>query len=236
MKLIRSLLPLLGILMTPQPTANGDPGELLEPLRPAVQRALSESYKLPSTRQDLLDDAARQIVNAIRELGGCDLIFVCTHNSRRSHLSHVWADVAAASLGLPEIGTASGGTETTACNPRTVQSLRRLGFSVVRSTFSENPIYLVQSRENAPPVRVYSKAFHDPENPQQNFFAMMCCSDADEECPLIPGSLGRVALHYEDPKVSDNTPEEGEVYDTRSRQIASEMFYLMRRVKEMRAE
>ena len=42
------------------------------------------------------------------------LNFICTHNSRRSHLSQVWAQTAAAHFNVKNVFCYSGGTEATA--------------------------------------------------------------------------------------------------------------------------
>jgi hypothetical protein len=59
----------------------------------------------------------------------------------------------------------------------------------------------------------------------------MTCSEADKNCPVVRGAAVRVALPYEDPKVADGTPAEAARYDERSRQIATEMFYLFSEVR-----
>lgn len=54
----------------------------------------------------------------------------------------------------------------------------------------------------------------------------MTCSQADEGCPYIAGAEKRIPVRYEDPKSSDKTPQQNEIYTQRSLQIASEMFYV----------
>ncbi|COZ10247.1 Uncharacterised protein [Mycobacterium tuberculosis] len=56
--------------------------------------------------------------------------------------------------------------------------------------------------------------------------AIMTCNNADEGCPLVFGAEARFPIKYNDPKVSDNTPQQTEVYAERSLQIAAEMFYV----------
>ena len=60
----------------------------------------------------------------------------------------------------------------------------------------------------------------------------MTCSDADENCPFIPGAEMRLPLTYEDPKEADDKPEERAVYDERVRQIGREIFYAMQLISE----
>lgn len=152
------------------------------------------------------------------------LNFICTHNSRRSHIAQVWAATAAAYFGLEGVEAYSGGTEATAFNPRAVAALERAGFRI-ENPGGDNPRYRVHYAADRPPLVCFSKTFDDPHNPSQNFAAIMTCSDADENCPFIPGVDLRLPLAYEDPKAADGTPEEAARYDERVRQIGREIGY-----------
>jgi len=211
-----------------------DDARFLEPLRPLIRQKVSTASLVPTDRREVLNRAADRIAENLRTDGTIHLKFICTHNSRRSHLSQVWAEVAAAYFEISGITTSSGGTAVTACNPRTIRSLRRSGFSVVQAAPGENPMYLLQFGDDSPVLRLYSKLHDAPEQPDRNFIAMLCCADADESCPEIPGALARVPLHYADPKSADGTPNEAAAYDQCSHLIAAEMFYLMSRVAALR--
>lgn len=161
-----------------------------------------------------------------------ELTFICTGNSRRSHLAQMWAAAAAHHYGIDRVGTYSGGTDPSAFDPRTSAALERSGFVIERQEpDGENPRSLVHYAEGAPPIAAFSKRYDDPVNPQHDFVAIMTCGEADQNCPLIRGAVLRVSLTYEDPKVADDTPEESARYDERSRQIATEMLYLFARVR-----
>lgn len=157
------------------------------------------------------------------------LTFICTHNSRRSHLCQIWSAVMADYLGLDHIETYSGGTEATAFNPRAVAAIQRVGFKV-KDPGGENPRYNVFFDEDKEPLICFSKTYDDSYNPRNDFAAVMTCTDADENCPVIPGAEKRFSIPYVDPKESDDTPREKETYDERCRQIATEMYYLMYRI------
>lgn len=208
--------------------------DFLAPLQPQIAAAIAASGELPPERQRLLQSAAEAIGQRLRDGEPAPLVFICTSNSRRSQLAQVWAKVAAAHCGLDRIETYSGGTEATACNPRTVRALRRAGFTVAEPTAGENPRYLLKFAENQPAMELYSKRFADPANPQQDFVALICCDDADEACPMVTGAVARISLSYDDPKRADGTPGEAAAYDERSRQIAAEMFFLMGEVAKRR--
>ena len=156
------------------------------------------------------------------------LNFICTHNSRRSQLAQIWAQTAADYFEIPAF-CYSGGVEVTACNERTIRSLERSGFIISKHGHS-NPIYFILQDKDTRPIIVFSKLYDDVINPHGNFATIMTCSHADENCPFIPGAEARIPVRYEDPKEFDDTDLESAKYDERSKQIASEMFYVFSRV------
>ncbi|MAW95231.1 MULTISPECIES: protein-tyrosine-phosphatase [unclassified Leeuwenhoekiella] len=149
------------------------------------------------------------------------LNFICTHNSRRSQLSQIWAQAMAAYFGL-DVKTFSGGVEVTAFNKTAVNTLIKQGFKA-ECEGNENPVYRFTFDENQPEIDAFSKLYDHPINPKKNFAAVMTCSHADENCPFIPGAEARIAVRYEDPKLADGTPKEEQVYADRSKEIATEM-------------
>ncbi|HMQ48607.1 MAG TPA: protein-tyrosine-phosphatase [Saprospiraceae bacterium] len=157
------------------------------------------------------------------------LNFICTHNSRRSQFSQIWAQTAAFYYGIPAY-CFSGGIEVTAFSEKAVAAILRAGFQV-ENPGGENPHYQVQYAENAPTLSCFSKLTTDPANPTSTFAAVMTCSHADQNCPFIPNAEQRIPIWYEDPKVFDNTPQEAEQYDGSCRLIATEFFYVFEQVR-----
>ena len=155
-----------------------------------------------------------------------NLVFICTHNSRRSHLAQVWMATLLAYYQQDSIKTFSGGTEATAFYPEAVATLGRSGFRVASSE-GNNPRFLLHYADTASPLICFSKVYDDPSNPAKDFAAVMVCSDADENCPFIPGAAARFSLPYKDPKIADFTPDVSSVYDERSREIATEMHFIL---------
>lgn len=176
-------------------------------------------------RKKLLDEISAYIKTS----DSPQLNFICTHNSRRSHLGQIWAQTAA-SYFYVKSSTYSGGTEATAFHPNAIASLERAGF-VIESPKGTNPKVKVYYDESAEPMICFSKTYDDDFNPNTNFAAIMTCSEADQECPVVFGATERIKLLYEDPKVADGTPAEKETYDERCKQIATEMFYVFSTVK-----
>ena len=203
-------------------------------LAQTVESMADDTVDIAQVRQSQLNDVAQWVADMLVDSGHVDLTFICTHNSRRSHLAQVWAQVGAEVAGVPGVRTFSGGTEATACNPRTIAAMRRAGFQVaVQDTVrgASNPTYGVSMGNDLPGMACFSKTYTDEANPQQGFGAVMTCSSADRGCPLVHGAAARFATPYVDPKVSDGTDEEAATYDARCRQIGTEMLYLMGEVK-----
>lgn len=152
--------------------------------------------------------------------------FVCTHNSRRSHLSQIWAQVAATYYEIPNVYCYSGGTEETALFPKVAETLTDQGFNIFKIAESNNPVYAIKYSANEMSIIGFSKKHDSPFNPASGFAAVMTCSQADDGCPFIAGAERRIPITFEDPKVTDNTPEQGRVYAARSLEIAEEMCYV----------
>jgi len=194
-----------------------------------IRHALPLMDGISQKRKRALEDVA-VFVSSKRKAGEvAELTFICTHNSRRSHMGQLWAAVAAAHFGIDCVRTYSGGTEATAFNPRAVVAIEKAGFAV-ENPGGVNPHYQVTFDDGGPAMECFSKTYTDPFNPAEGFAAIMTCSDADEACPVVAGAAIRAPIRYEDPKVADGTSRETAAYDERCLQIATEMLYLFSRV------
>lgn len=157
--------------------------------------------------------------------------FICTHNSRRSHLSQVWAQTLAYHFNIKNVFCYSGGTEATALFPMVAETLQNSGFQIKTISKNENPIYSIKYADNHHPIIGFSKRLDDDFNPKSEFVAIMTCDSANEACPFVSGAEKRIPITFEDPKVFDNTPQQAEKYKERSLQIATELFYIFSQIK-----
>ncbi|RRQ47491.1 protein-tyrosine-phosphatase [Maribacter algicola] len=159
-----------------------------------------------------------------------DLNFVCTHNSRRSHLSQIWAQTIAAYFEIPNVYCYSGGTEATALFPKIAETLVSSGFKISKLSDGNNPIYSIKYGANSQPIIGFSKTYDHSFNPESNFSAIMTCGHADENCPYIPGAERRIPLTFNDPKAFDGTEQQTEKYMERSLEIASQLYYIFSKI------
>lgn len=156
--------------------------------------------------------------------------FICTHNSRRSHLSQVWAQTMAYHFNIKNVYCYSGGTEATALFPVAAKTLENSGFEVKTISEGKNPVYTIKYGANEHPIIGFSKKLDDDFNPKTEFVAIMTCDSANEACPFVSGAEKRIPITYEDPKAFDNTPQQAEKYNERSLQIATELYYVFSQI------
>lgn len=186
---------------------------------------------ISNERQEILKPLAEFIQKKAAAGERINLNFICTHNSRRSHLSQIWAQVMAEHFGIKNVFCYSGGTEATAMFPKVAETLEWQGLEIQKLSETENPVYAVKYTANAHPVICFSKKYDDAFNPVSDFAAIMTCSNADAGCPFIAGAEKRIPVKFEDPKSSDGTHEMDQTYFDRSLEIAAEMHFVMKSVK-----
>ena len=201
-------------------------------LDPKLEQTIKIANELPisSDRKAVLEVLIQYIQKKVDQGEEVNLNFICTHNSRRSQFSQIWAKTAADLYGIPA-NCYSGGVEVTAFNERAVNSLKRSGFRISSKANGSNPVYFIFYSDDSEPIVAFSKVYDDPINKASRFAAVMTCDHADENCPFIPGTEQRIPVRYEDPKAFDNTELESSKYDERSQQIAAEMLYVFSQVK-----
>lgn len=182
-------------------------------------------------RKEMLQPLVEFIQYKVNDETAIRIHFICTHNSRRSHLSQVWAQTLAFHFNIKNVFCYSGGTESTALSPLVAETLKYSGFEVRTISEGNNPVYSIKYAENEHPVIGFSKKLDDDFNPKSGFVAIMTCSQADGGCPFIAGAEKRLPITFEDPKIFDGTPQQTEKYNERSLQIATEMFYVFSQIK-----
>ena len=186
---------------------------------------------LSEERKKVLQPLVDYIQNKVNEKKVIRLNFICTHNSRRSHLSQIWAQTMAFQFGIKNVFCYSGGTEATAMFTKVGETLVNQGFEIQQLSENENPVYAIKFSDNEPPIIAFSKTYFNAFNPKTNFGAIMTCNNADEGCPMVFGAEARFPIKYEDPKAFDGTEVMNEKYTERSLEIASEMYYVFNQIK-----
>lgn len=203
-------------------------------LFPAISDFITDLDVLTLTeeRKKVLQPLVDYIQQKTTENKTIRINFICTHNSRRSHLSQIWAQTMASYFNINNVFCYSGGTEATALFPVVATTLQNLGFEIEKIVETHNPIYSIKYSTNEHPIIGFSKKLDSQFNPSSGFAAIMTCSQADGGCPFIAGAEVRIPITFEDPKAFDNTPQQAEKYLERSTQIATELFYIFSNIKK----
>ena len=186
---------------------------------------------ISTERKAILQPLTEFIQSKVSNQQDIRINFICTHNSRRSHLSQVWAQTLAHYFNVKNVFCYSAGTESTALFPMVAETLRNSGFQIKTISKSENPVYSIKYTYNQHPIIGFSKRLNDDFNPKSEFAAIMTCDSANEACPFVSGAEKRIPITFEDPKAFDNTPQQAEKYNERSLQIATELFYVFSQIK-----
>lgn len=187
---------------------------------------------ISNNRKDVLQPLIDCIQNKVTSNQEIRINFICTHNSRRSHLAQVWAQTMAFHFNIHNVYCYSGGTEATALFPKVAETLANQGFQIQQLNETNNPVYAIKFDKNQHPIIVFSKSYFDEFNPETDFTAIMTCSQADSGCPFISGAEKRISITFDDPKEFDGTAIMNQKYAERSLQIASEMFYVFSKIKK----
>lgn len=232
---------------------NATRAQNFEVLEQYWMKADNEMAKIPTDRKEELKKLANYVAKSINLDSTADVMFICTHNSRRSHFGQIWMAAAAYHVGVTGVRTYSAGTEATAINARAIAAVERAGMiaehipdpillqrldtsnhnlKFVNAIDLNNKVWMLTFGKGAKPTFCFSKKIDNQINPTAGFAAVMTCSSADAACPTVQGANFRVAIPYIDPKVSDGKPEEVSTYDERCLQIASEMLWVMQEAKK----
>lgn len=178
-------------------------------------------------RKIKLDQIVNAIATDLKKKNKAIVKFICTHNSRRSQLAEFMLDVLAREKKL-RIVALSAGTVATAFEPRMVKAIMAEGFELLEYGQKPNPLYIY--RIEIDDLYYYSKKYDDKLLDAGESTIVTVCSEAETDCPVIPGTGQRIHLPYDDPKAHDNTAKEAEAYESKVMEIGLEMNYVVEEV------
>ncbi len=203
-------------------------------MKAKIEKLILESDKIFPQRKVELEKFAQSMFDQLGKEEKSNVVFLCTHNSRRSQLAQVWLWTALAFFEIDSIRSFSAGTEETQFNSNMVEAMRRFGFNITAVAMGKNPQYIVKLY-NDPTIylNAYSKRMMHPANPQRNFISVPVCGSAAKKCPVLPGAFAIVPLTYKDPKLSDNTQFERRTYDEKVIEIGREILFSIKHLDNL---
>jgi protein-tyrosine phosphatase/arsenate reductase len=198
---------------------------MFEKIETLLRQLVNNFDEIPAERKVILQKLSVYVKEKMLANEEINLVYICTHNSRRSHFGQVAAAIAASYFKIKNVHSFSGGTQVTAFNTNAINALKKLGFEInTKESDPKNPLYQV-AYSNTQFEKCFSKLYDDESNPKDNFAAIMTCSDAEQNCPFIAGAKTRIGTTYNDPKEADNTREVNKVYVERFKQITTETLF-----------
>jgi arsenate reductase len=194
--------------------------------------SLFSTDKISEERKNVLQPMIAYVQEKLTAQETIRLNFICTHNSRRSHLGQIWAQTMAFHFGIKNVYCYSGGTEATAMFGQVAQTLTAQGFQFLQISEGNNPVYAIKYAASENPIICFSKKYNDAFNPSANYAAIITCNNADDNCPIVFGAEQRIPIKYIDPKAFDGTDLMIAKYAERSLEIAQEMSYVFSNIKK----
>ncbi len=168
-----------------------------------------EKFSLEDFQKVRVKKIAKTLKNEIKSYNS--IVFVCTHNSRRSQFCQVWSQILSDIYKL-NLSFQSAGVIKTEVYVEVIRSLQRAGVDI-----DETGTILINNKQ----VSLFSKSLDEIN--LKAFISMMTCSDAEKSCPTDPRSKKNISLFYPDPKRFDGTKDEIKEYDFTCKSIAAEI-------------
>lgn len=175
-----------------------------------------KSFEPTGTQKARLENIISELKKFLDECNA--VVFLCTHNSRRSQYCEIWAKYFS-SVYKNKIKFLSAGAVKTKVHKQIYKSFERVGVKV-----DENSSINIETMTISP----FSKTLTEVK--EKEFMSIMTCAESEKSCPVDARSLINLKLFYDDPKRYDNTPEEAEEYDKTSFMIASQINYILKNI------
>ena len=182
-------------------------------------------------RKRILEQLRKSIQVKLDKNELVNIVFVCTHNSRRSQFSQIWSHILADYFNVHSVFSYSAGTEATAVYKSVIEVMKDKSYLKKQVGDLENPMHILKFNQNSPALTCFSKTLTDEFNPKSDFIAVMTCSEADNGCPIVVGASDRISLPFQDPKRYDGQEVELEEYNKTSLLIATEMKFVFSSLK-----
>lgn len=201
-------------------------------LKKYIDKAAKNADSIEASRKESLLKVADYISARLKDQQMAYLVFMCTHNSRRSIISQTLAKAAAAWQNIQMLRTYSGGLNATEFSPIAADALDRTGLKVVKYVDIQNSPFNIFYDDEDVPVIAFSKVYNAPSMPREGFALITNCSESEKDCPNMPGTEVRISLGYDDPLAYEGKSNQDGNYDKLVERVATEMAFMMKQVKQ----
>ena len=175
-----------------------------------------DSFNPNQKRKKRLDNIASVINENLNKTRS--IVFLCTHNSRRSQICEVWGKVFA-EIYRKKININSAGAFKTVVHSQVYESIVKCGLIVnnKKEIFFDKKKFKLNSKTT-------------DSITMKNFIAVMTCSDAEKSCPHDPKSIRNIKMFFNDPRIYDETDKMSREYLKTTTYIAEELNYIFKNI------
>ena len=175
-----------------------------------------DSFNPNQKRKKRLDNIASVINENLNKTRS--IVFLCTHNSRRSQICEVWGKVFA-EIYRKKININSAGAFKTVVHSQVYESIVKCGLVVD----NKKEIFFDKKK-----FKLNSKTIDSLT--MKNFIAVMTCSNAEKSCPNDPRSIRNIKMFFNDPRIYDETDKMSREYLNTTIYIAEELNYIFKNI------
>lgn len=190
-----------------------------------------EDWNLPfnsfsKKRLKILDQLMVYLKELVAKKLELNVIFVCTHNSRRSQFAQFWLDTFLHNFGIENYNIFSAGTVETEVHKNVISVIEHYGFTVTKDSEINNKKYKIALGKGYE-INLFSKEITSVlEAGLGSFVLIFVCDSAYENCPFVIENQKHFSLTFEDPGRYDEDLNALEYYQKCAYKIAAEMHYL----------
>ncbi|MBK9193337.1 MAG: hypothetical protein IPM77_18635 [Crocinitomicaceae bacterium] len=127
-------------------------------VREFVEQLQTEFDQIAEPRKKVLQEISNYISGVKNKNKIPSLVYICIHNSRRSHFGNIACAIASEHFKIP-VSSFSGGTEVTTFHPNAVNALRQIGLDITQADQGTNPTYQVKKflqKKRSPAFQKYT--------------------------------------------------------------------------------
>ena len=175
-----------------------------------------DSFNPNQKRKKRLDNIASVINENLNKTRS--IVFLCTHNSRRSQICEVWGKVFA-EIYRKKININSAGAFKTVVHSQVYESIVKCGLIVnnKKEIFFDKKKFKLNSKTT-------------DSITMKNFIAVMTCSDTEKSCPHDSRSVRNIKMFFNDPRIYDETDKMSREYLKTTTYIAEELNYIFKNI------
>lgn len=187
------------------------------------KNAITETASIPDARKTILDETAIQLAKKKY------ILFTCQTNSRRTVLLQAWAQTSFYYYELWDKSSFSIGDTVTDVPQVIAEVLTESGFVCMKLENADAKGYIISVSQGYEYILVSKKELGTIDTAKVAIVNICFMGEKSN----LSTTMNPIYLPYQSPKEFENTLVEKEKYTALNKQIATEMFYLANKTKQL---